>query len=54
VKLVDAKGGEVWTGAPPPDGDVLKVDKPLDAGMYWVRLYEASGTQVQEYGLQVK
>jgi hypothetical protein len=54
VKLVDAKGGEVWTGAPPAEGDALKVEKPLEAGMYWVRLYDASGAQVQEYGLQVK
>jgi hypothetical protein len=54
VKLVDAKGGELWSGAAPADGDLLRVDKALDSGMYWVRLYDASGAQVQEYGLQVK
>lgn len=54
VRIVDAQGGEVWNGAAPSNGAMLPVDKPLDAGMHWVRLYDASGTQVQEYGLQVK
>ncbi len=54
VRIVDAKGAEMWSGAAPADGELLQVEKPLDAGMYWVRLYDSSGSQVQEYGLQVK
>lgn len=54
VRLVDAKGAEMWNGTPPPDNGVLQVDKSLEAGTYWVRLYDSTGAQVQEYGLQVK
>lgn len=54
VRIVDAKGGEVWAGPAPSEGGTLQVDKSLEAGMHWVRLYDAGGSQVQEYGLQVK
>jgi hypothetical protein len=54
VKIVDSAGGEVWSGVAPSDGGTLEVDKALSSGRYWVRVYDAGGAQVQEYGLQVK
>ena len=57
VKIVDARGRPAWTGAPRfthEDGYVVHVDKSLHPGNYWVRLYDAQQTLLQEYGLQLE
>jgi methionine-rich copper-binding protein CopC len=58
VKVVNQSGAAVWTGdARPGRGQVLiHVAKPLSAGTYWVRLYNASAPTelIREYGFQVR
>lgn len=51
-EVVDASGKQVWSGS--PDGGVLRIEKGLDAGLYWVRLSDAEGNLLQEYGLNLK
>lgn len=52
VEVVDAAGNPVWSGS--PEGTAVKIEKGFSAGAYWVRLKDASGTLVQEYGLNLK
>jgi hypothetical protein len=52
VEIVNADGASVWKGT--PEGGMIKTDKALGAGSYWVRLRDANGNLVQEYGLSLK
>jgi anti-sigma factor RsiW len=57
VRIVNATGRQVWTGAPKFEKEVgylLHVPKGLGAGAYWVRLFDADGLLLQEYGLQLE
>jgi hypothetical protein len=55
VRIVDARGQEVWTGAPVLDAgrNVVRLDG-LGPGTYWVRLFSPAGSQLQEYGLRLQ
>lgn len=55
AEVVDASGRQMW------DGNVriadqslsIRVDGPLRAGAYWVRLYTSTGQLLREFGLSV-
>lgn len=58
ARIVDAIGKPAWAGSPQPRGNSngyeLHVDSPLQAGTYWVRLYDAQQKLLQEYGLELQ
>jgi hypothetical protein len=57
AQIVDAAGDPAWTGTPQlnrEEGFSLHVDKPLNAGSYWVRLYDPQQKLLQEYGLKLQ
>lgn len=57
VRIVDAAAKPAWAGAPQfthESGYALHVDTPLNAGTYWVRLYDADSKLLQEYGLSLE
>lgn len=57
ARIVDAAGKPVWSGTPQfaaETGYVLHVDRQLQAGNYWVRLFDSRGTLLQEYGLRLE
>jgi len=55
VRVVDAHGGEVWTGVPRRLGTRIRavLGIKLRPGRYWVRLTR-TGELVREYGLQIE
>ena len=53
AEVVDAQGAPIWNGSPENSG-VLKIQKSLKAGSYWVRLKDATAILLQEYGLRLK
>jgi len=55
LELADGQGRVVWQGSTEtqPGQIPARVNRPLDAGSYWLRAYD--GTRLlQEYGLQVR
>ena len=54
VEVVDAAGGPVWSGIAWAVGNQLRVSEPkrLRSGVYWIRLYSASGELLREFGLK--
>jgi hypothetical protein len=52
VEVVDANGGPVWKGAV-TSGGILRVNKTLAEGTYFVRAYQGSKL-VHEYGFRVR
>jgi hypothetical protein len=60
LEVVDAAGEQCWIGAVTPvlsawsAGRIgARVNKPLGAGVYWVRLYAPSGKLLREFGLHL-
>jgi hypothetical protein len=55
LELVSEQGKTLWHGtAEARQGQIAaRVSRPLDAGLYWFRVYE-KGQLLREYGLQVK
>jgi hypothetical protein len=55
LELVNEQGKTVWLGSGETSQGRLavKITRPLDAGLYWFRVYESDRLH-QEYGLQVK
>lgn len=51
VRIVDARGNAVWNGTGAPS---IQVDKPLGAGLFWVRVYGADEQLLREYGLRLE
>jgi hypothetical protein len=51
VSVVTAEGAEVWSGAVQSQQARTPA---LQAGSYWVRLYNSKGEQVKEYGIVAK
>ena len=56
LEIVDASGGSVWTGNPElkATGLGVTVANRLSPGVYFARLYSASGQLVHEYGFRVQ
>ncbi len=56
MEVVTLMGESVWKGTPQARGGKLvgHVEKGLDNGPYWVRLFSADGTLLREFGLQVQ
>ena len=56
IRLVDSAGGQIWKGTTTHrDGKPLaQIPVPLKAGVYWVRLYDATGTPLREFGMSAK
>jgi hypothetical protein len=57
ARIVDAAGKPAWAGTSQSrgeDGYALRVDTPLPAGTYWVRLYDSKQKLLQEYGLALQ
>jgi anti-sigma factor RsiW len=58
VRLVDARGTQVFETPARPDGDHLTVQAPgqFAHGAYWIRLYENAGASapLREYGLELQ
>ncbi len=52
AEIVDGGGASIWKGT--PEGGIIKTDKALKPGSYWVRLRDANGNLLQEYGLRLK
>ena len=56
VKLVDSTGKQLWAGsvdASPTGQALVKVQKNLSTGAYFVRLDNQTGQTLHEYGLKV-
>jgi hypothetical protein len=55
AELVDASGRDIWSGNVRIAGQSLslRIDGPLRAGSYWVRLYSSSGELLREFGLRI-
>jgi len=55
LQVVDPAGRSVWDQNAPVVGGMLSahVPKGLKAGVYWVRLYSASGELLREFGLRL-
>jgi hypothetical protein len=55
LELVNEQGKTVWLGSgTKSQGPItVKIVRPLDAGLYWFRLYESDRLR-QEYGLQIR
>lgn len=57
VRIVSSDGREVWRESPRKEGNqsVVTVQRRLDPGLYWVRLYRDGGeTADREFRLEVK
>lgn len=56
IAVVDASGSPVWAGTAAYDGGKLLalVQTRLQAGVYWIRLFDAEGLQLREFGMSVK
>jgi hypothetical protein len=57
LEMVDAVGGLLWTktAVSPDSGKIAaRVEIRLNAGVYWVRLYSASGKLLREFGLRLE
>lgn len=56
VEIVDRQGERVWSGTPVRDGTGLYVltGRPIQAGTYWVRLYDGKNELLREFGLQLR
>jgi len=59
VEMAGASGQVLWTGNEPrPATDKLTVNPPVhpNAGLYWVRIYDAGGEQLllREFGLRIR
>jgi hypothetical protein len=56
VEVVTLAGESAWKGTPQMKEKKLvgRVDKGLDKGPYWVRLFGGDGTLIREFGLQVQ
>jgi methionine-rich copper-binding protein CopC len=54
AEVVNSSGREVWSGGVQISDDNLsiRVDTPLRAGAYWVRLYTSAGQLLREFGLR--
>lgn len=54
VEMVDANGDVQWTGAPAngPNGLSAHITKAVVPGVYFARLYDASGKLLHEYGFR--
>lgn len=55
LEIVDSAGRRVWSGAgvaAEPNLIRAQVTEKLKAGVYWVRLYSASGELLREFGLR--
>jgi hypothetical protein len=55
AEVVDASGRRMWSGNVRIADQSLsmRVDGPLRAGVYWVRLYTSDGKLLREFGLRV-
>jgi hypothetical protein len=55
AEVVDASGRQMWGGNVriADDNLSIRVDTPLRAGAYWVRLYSSGGQLLREFGLSV-
>lgn len=56
IEVVTDAGRTVWTGAARPvTGELTaRMTRRLDAGLYWVRLYDEKSELLSEFGLRVK
>ena len=56
AEVVNASGSQLWTGPATRDNVALVADvnHSLDAGVYWVRLYDAGHNLVRESALELK
>jgi hypothetical protein len=56
AELVNSLGRRVWSGSVRIGEQDLSVrmDEPLQAGAYWVRLSSSSGQLLREFGLNVE
>jgi hypothetical protein len=56
AEVVDSSGRQRWSGSVGiADQNLsIRVDKPLRAGAYWVRLYSSEGELLREFGLRVE
>jgi hypothetical protein len=56
LEIVTLAGDSAWKGIPEMSRGKLvgHVQKGLDTGPYWVRLFGADGTLIREFGLQVQ
>jgi len=55
AEVVDASGRRMWNGNVRIADQSLsiRVDGPLGAGVYWVRLYTSTGQLLREFGLRI-
>jgi hypothetical protein len=55
AEVVDASGRRMWNGNVriAEQSLSIRVDRPLAAGAYWVRLYTSTGQLLREFGLRV-
>jgi hypothetical protein len=55
AEVVDSSGHRMWSGSVRiADQNLsIRVDRPLRAGAYWVRLYTSAGQLLREFGLRV-
>lgn len=55
AQVVNAAGRQMWAGSVGIADQSLsiRVDAPLRAGVYWVRLYSSTGQLLREFGLRV-
>ncbi|HEY2844643.1 MAG TPA: hypothetical protein VGJ09_13375 [Bryobacteraceae bacterium] len=56
IEVVDSAGKPAWKGTAKFAGGQLlaQIAKPLGQGSYWVRLNDAEGRQLREFGMSVK
>jgi hypothetical protein len=56
VEVVNGNGESVWKGSAAADsaGAEVKIDETLKQGDYFVRLYDASGQRLHEYGFRIR
>jgi len=55
AEVVDSSGRQIWSGRVHIVEETFsaRVDRPLRAGTYWVRLYSSAGQLLREFGLSV-
>lgn len=55
AEVVNASGRQVWSGSVliADQNLSIRVDRPLEVGAYWVRLYSSAGQLLREFGLRV-
>ena len=55
AEVVNSSGRQMWTGSVRiADQNLsIRVDRPLRAGAYWVRLYSSAGALLREFGLNI-